>query len=56
LLPADERHAIHARVVKERSYREIADELQCSQLVIRKSVSRGLARAREELEKADDDE
>lgn len=55
LLPTDERHAVHARVVKERSYREIADELQCSEMVIRKRVSRGLARVREQLEKADDD-
>ena len=55
LLPPDERHAVHARVVKERSYRDIADELQCSELVIRKRVSRGLSRVREQLEKADDD-
>lgn len=55
LLPPDERHAVHARVVKERSYRDIADELQCSELVIRKRVSRGLSRVRDQLEKADDD-
>lgn len=55
LLPADERHAVHSRVVKERSYRQIAAELQCSEMVVRKRVSRGLARVREQLERADDD-
>ena len=55
LLPPDERHAVHARVVKERSYRDIADELQFSELVIRKRVSRGLSRVRDQVEKADDD-
>ena len=48
-LPADERFAVHARIVEERSYREIAAELSCSELVIRKRVSRGLARVREQL-------
>lgn len=49
-LPPDERFAVHARVVEERSYREIAAELECSELVVRKRVSRGLARVREQLE------
>lgn len=49
-LPADERFAVHARVVEERSYKEIAAELACSELVVRKRVSRGLARVREQLE------
>jgi RNA polymerase sigma-70 factor (ECF subfamily) len=48
-LPADERFAVHARVVEERSYRDIANELACSELVVRKRVSRGLARVREQL-------
>lgn len=48
-LPADERFAVNARVVEERSYREIAAELECSELVLRKRVSRGLARVREQL-------
>jgi RNA polymerase sigma-70 factor (ECF subfamily) len=48
-LPADERFAVNARVVEERSYREIAEELACSELVVRKRVSRGLARVREQL-------
>jgi RNA polymerase sigma factor (sigma-70 family) len=55
VLPADERRAVHARVVNERSYREIAAELQCSEMVIRKRVSRGLARVRDQLEKAEQD-
>jgi RNA polymerase sigma factor (sigma-70 family) len=55
LLPPDERHAVRSRVVNERSYREIAAELQCSEMVVRKRVSRGLARVREQLEKAEQD-
>ena len=34
--------AIRARILEERSYDEIADQLQCSELVVRKTVSRGL--------------
>jgi RNA polymerase sigma-70 factor (ECF subfamily) len=49
-LPADERHAVLSRVVQERSYREIATELRCSEMVVRKRVSRGLARIREQLD------
>lgn len=48
-LPADQRFAVHAHVVEERSYREIAAELRCSELVVRKRVSRGLARVRQQL-------
>jgi RNA polymerase sigma factor (sigma-70 family) len=48
-LPAGERFAVHARVIDERSYRDIAAELACSELVVRKRVSRGLARVREQL-------
>jgi RNA polymerase sigma factor (sigma-70 family) len=48
-LPAAERHAVLSRVVDERSYREIAGELRCSEMVVRKRVSRGLARLREQL-------
>jgi RNA polymerase sigma factor (sigma-70 family) len=48
-LPAGEREAVRARVVEERSYREIAAELRCSEMVIRKRVSRGLARVRKQL-------
>jgi RNA polymerase sigma-70 factor (ECF subfamily) len=36
-------------VLEERPYSEIAGELSCSELVVRKRVSRGLARMREQL-------
>ena len=49
-LPEDQREAIRARVVDERSYDEIAVELETSSLVVRKRVSRGLARLRSDLE------
>jgi RNA polymerase sigma factor (sigma-70 family) len=49
-LPTDERHAVEARVVHERSYREIAAQLHCSEMVVRKRVSRGLGRVRRRLE------
>lgn len=48
-LPADERFAVNARVIEERSYHDIAVELRCSEMVVRKRVSRGLARVREQL-------
>jgi RNA polymerase sigma factor (sigma-70 family) len=48
-LPIAERHAVRSHVVEERSYREIATELDCSEMVVRKRVSRGLARLREQL-------
>jgi RNA polymerase sigma factor (sigma-70 family) len=49
-LPADERDAVRARVVDERRYAEIATELRCSELVVRKRVSRGLGRLRAQIE------
>jgi RNA polymerase sigma-70 factor (ECF subfamily) len=45
-LPDDERYAVRSRVLDERSYSDIADELECSEMVVRKRVSRGLARLR----------
>jgi RNA polymerase sigma factor (sigma-70 family) len=45
-LPVDERSAVRARVIEEREYGEIARSLGCSELVVRKRVSRGLARLR----------
>jgi RNA polymerase sigma-70 factor (ECF subfamily) len=48
-LPEDERIAVRSRVLDERPYREIAREMRCSELVVRKRVSRGLARMREQL-------
>lgn len=49
-LPAQQREAVRARVLDERSYEEIAGELEISELVVRKRVSRGLSRLRAELE------
>jgi RNA polymerase sigma factor (sigma-70 family) len=49
-LPADEREAVRARVVDERGYGEIATALRCSEQVVRKRVSRGLARLRAKME------
>lgn len=48
-LPADEQAAVRARVIDEREYAEIASELGCSELVVRKRVSRGLSRLRAAL-------
>ncbi|MGH2896106.1 MAG: RNA polymerase sigma factor [Solirubrobacteraceae bacterium] len=48
-LPDDERRAVLSRVVHERSYNDIARELSCSEMVVRKRVSRGLSRLRERL-------
>jgi RNA polymerase sigma-70 factor (ECF subfamily) len=49
-LPEDQRTAVLARVVDERSYAEIAAEIACSEMVVRKRVSRGLRILRERLE------
>ena len=48
-LPAAQQQALRARVVDEREYAEIAKDLRCSEAVVRKRVSRGLARLRDEL-------
>ena len=45
-LPDEQRRAVVARVVHERSYEDIAGELRCSPSVVRKRVSRGLAAMR----------
>lgn len=49
-LPAEQRKAVVARIVEERSYEEIASELRCSPSVVRQRVSRGLKTLRSELE------
>lgn len=49
-LPAEQRDAVTQRVVAERSYEEIAAELECSELVVRQRVSRGLRSLRSQLE------
>jgi RNA polymerase sigma-70 factor (ECF subfamily) len=48
-LPQDEQAAVRSHVLDERPYRELATELRCSEMVVRKRVSRGLARMREQL-------
>ena len=45
-LAAPQREAVQAHVIDERGYDEIARELQTSEAVVRKRVSRGLATAR----------
>ena len=48
-LPDRQRAAVRARVLDGRSYAEIAREWNCSELVVRQRVSRGLSRLRDEL-------
>jgi RNA polymerase sigma factor (sigma-70 family) len=48
-LPEGERVAVRSRVLDERPYGEIAGELRCSEMVVRKRVSRGLARMRAQI-------
>jgi RNA polymerase sigma factor (sigma-70 family) len=48
-LPHAQRAAIRARIVDERSYAQIADEMDCSEAVVRQRVHRGLDRLRERL-------
>lgn len=50
-LPASLREAVSQRVIEERSYEEIADELRCSESLVRQRVSRGLRTLRSELDK-----
>jgi RNA polymerase sigma factor (sigma-70 family) len=50
-LPAEQREAVSARILDERSYDEIARQLKTSPLVVRKRVSRGLASLRRSMEK-----
>jgi RNA polymerase sigma factor (sigma-70 family) len=49
-LPVGQRDAVRARVLDERSYADIAQELRCSEAVIRQRVHRGLDHMRERLE------
>ena len=48
-LPAAQRDAVQAHVVEERGYGDIAGELNTSEAVVRKRVSRGLASARRRI-------
>jgi RNA polymerase sigma factor (sigma-70 family) len=45
-LPPDQLYALSAHLIEDRGYPEIAAELGCSQSVVRKRVSRGLATLR----------
>jgi RNA polymerase sigma factor (sigma-70 family) len=51
-LPEHQRAAIRARVINERDYAELADELDCSESVVRQRVSRGLRALRTRLEES----
>ncbi len=48
-LPERQRVAVRARIVQEREYADIAAELECSEMVVRQHVSRGLSRLKERL-------
>ena len=48
-LPILQRDAVRAHVIEERAYGEIAGELDTSEAVVRKRVSRGLATARRRM-------
>ena len=48
-LPDDERRAVLSRVVHERSSGDIASELSCSEMVVRKRAGSGLSRLRARL-------
>lgn len=49
-LPEREAHAVRARVLDGRDYRDIAGELRCSPGLVRKRVSRGLNRLKTQVE------
>ena len=48
-LPDDQRDAVLARVVQERSYADIATEMRCSEMLVRQRVSRGLRALRAQI-------
>jgi RNA polymerase sigma-70 factor (ECF subfamily) len=49
-LPAEQQDAVRARIIDEREYAEIAKDMRCSEQVVRKRVSRGLATLKTHLE------
>jgi RNA polymerase sigma factor (sigma-70 family) len=49
-LPRRQREAVRARILEERAYEDIARELECSEMVVRKTVSRGLKALRDQME------
>ncbi len=50
-LPEEQGQAIRARYLEGRDYAEIASELRCSESVIRKRASRGMATLRDQLQR-----
>jgi RNA polymerase sigma factor (sigma-70 family) len=52
-LPRRQRFAIRSKVIEERGYADIARDLECSEMVVRQQVSRGLRRLRDELTKGE---
>jgi RNA polymerase sigma-70 factor (ECF subfamily) len=54
-LPPGLRDAVVARVLEERSYSEIASQLQCSEMVVRQRVSRGLSAMRTRIKRTRED-
>jgi DNA-directed RNA polymerase specialized sigma24 family protein len=48
-LAPEQRHAIEGHYLEERGYPEIAGDLRCSESVVRKRASRGLAVLRAQL-------
>ncbi len=52
-LTAEQREAIEAHHLEERDYAEIAADLRCSESVIRKRVSRGLAALHAQIRKGE---
>ena len=52
-LPERQRDAVRSRVVDEREYADVARSLNCSELVARQRVSRGLSRLRKQLMERD---
>ena len=53
-LPGDQRAAVRARVLEERSYEDVASHLGVSEATARKRVSRGLATLRSRMAKEDE--
>jgi RNA polymerase sigma factor (sigma-70 family) len=49
-LPEDQRRALSSRVIDDRPYAEMAVQLRCSELVLRKRVSRALQTLRSQVE------
>lgn len=56
VLPDGQREAIEAHHLEERGYPEIAAEFRCSESVVRKRVSRGLAALRASFARGEADE